>query len=146
MRTLFGAPMIDRDRAELQIAAVLGAALGVVTGYAIGKPLFGILIWGSLVQSLSAGWFIVCGLFVSECPLVVSPALVGRGRKQQSRRGGRHHDGFALSPYVPRIPARHRAGVEPGPTRKACCAKDEARGGLRPTWRSCRSYCARRER
>lgn len=38
--------MIDQDRAELQVTAVVGAALGIVTGYAIGKPLFGILIWG----------------------------------------------------------------------------------------------------
>ena len=72
MRTLFGAPMIDRDRAELQIAAVLGAALGVVTGYAIGKPLFGILIWGSLVQSLSAARFIVIGPCASRCPPLVA--------------------------------------------------------------------------
>jgi len=59
VRTLFGAPMIDRDRAELQIAAVLGAALGVVTGYAIGKPLFGILIWG-LIGAVAVSGMVYC--------------------------------------------------------------------------------------
>jgi hypothetical protein len=57
MRTLFGAPMINRDRAELQVAAVVGAALGIVTGYAIGKPYLG-AHWCSRCQRdglLSAG-------------------------------------------------------------------------------------------
>jgi uncharacterized membrane protein (Fun14 family) len=45
---------MDKDRAELQIAAVVGAVLGVVTGYALGKPLLAIVIWaliGAVVVS-----------------------------------------------------------------------------------------------
>ena len=59
VRTLSGAPMIDGDRAELQIAAVVGAALGIVTGYAIGKPLFGILIWG-LIGAVVVSGMVYC--------------------------------------------------------------------------------------
>ena len=36
---------MDKDRAKLQIAAVAGAVLGVLTGYALGKPLLVIVIW-----------------------------------------------------------------------------------------------------
>jgi hypothetical protein len=45
---------MDRDRAELQIAAVIGAVLGGVTGYATDYGWFKILIWaliGAVVVS-----------------------------------------------------------------------------------------------
>jgi len=51
------APMMDSDRAKLQVAAVVGALLGIVTGYVLGKPLLGILIWaliGAVVVSGTA--------------------------------------------------------------------------------------------
>jgi hypothetical protein len=47
--------MDPEDRAKLQGAAVVGALLGVVTGYMLGKPLFGILIWALI------GAVVVCG-------------------------------------------------------------------------------------
>jgi hypothetical protein len=52
---LFGAPIIDRDRAVLKVAAVVGVALGIVTDYALGKPLFGILIWGLIGAVIVSG-------------------------------------------------------------------------------------------
>jgi hypothetical protein len=36
--------MTSRDRAELQIAAVIGAVLGIVTYYVVGSVWFGILL------------------------------------------------------------------------------------------------------
>ena len=36
--------MIDRDRAELQVAAVIGAALGIVTYYAVGGRWLAVLL------------------------------------------------------------------------------------------------------
>jgi uncharacterized membrane protein YeaQ/YmgE (transglycosylase-associated protein family) len=45
---------MDRDRAELQVAAVVGAVLGGVTGYATDYGWFKILIWaliGAVVVS-----------------------------------------------------------------------------------------------
>ena len=49
--------LMDRDRAELEVAAVVGAVLGGVTGYALGKPLLAIVIWaliGAVVVSGAA--------------------------------------------------------------------------------------------
>jgi hypothetical protein len=46
--------LMDRDRAELQVAAVVGAVLGGVTGYATDYGWFKILIWaliGAVVVS-----------------------------------------------------------------------------------------------
>jgi hypothetical protein len=47
--------MVNPDRAELQNAAVIGAVLGIVTGYVVlGKPLLAVVIWaliGAVVVS-----------------------------------------------------------------------------------------------
>jgi hypothetical protein len=46
--------MIDRDRLELLVAALAGAALGIVTGYSLGHERLGILTWaliGAVVVS-----------------------------------------------------------------------------------------------
>jgi hypothetical protein len=48
--------MIDQDRAKLQLAAVVGAVLGIVTVGADGSSY---LSGRSLVQSLSAGFSVV---------------------------------------------------------------------------------------
>jgi uncharacterized membrane protein (Fun14 family) len=48
---------MDKDRAKLKIAAVVGAVLGIVTGYALGKPWLAIVIWaliGAVVVSGAA--------------------------------------------------------------------------------------------
>ena len=58
--------MKDRDRAKLQVAAVVGALLGIVTGYALGKPLFGILIWAFIGAAIVSGAVFVVGPFGSE--------------------------------------------------------------------------------
>jgi uncharacterized protein YqgC (DUF456 family) len=47
--------MMDPDRAKLQVAAVIGALLGIVTGYVVGHPLYGILIWGLIGAVVFAG-------------------------------------------------------------------------------------------
>jgi hypothetical protein len=47
--------MMDPDRAKLQVAAVIGALLGIVTGYVVGHPLYGILIWGLIGAVVVAG-------------------------------------------------------------------------------------------
>ena len=64
--------MTSRDRAELLVAAVIGAVLGGVTGYLLSSLVesggwLKILIGRSLVQSSSLAWFFVFGLFVREC-------------------------------------------------------------------------------
>jgi hypothetical protein len=51
-------------RAELRVAAIAGAVLGIVTGYSLGHGWFNMVIWALIAQSLSAGRFIVIGLFV----------------------------------------------------------------------------------
>jgi len=46
--------MISQDRLQLLVAALAGAALGIVTGYSLRHELFGILIWaliGAVVLS-----------------------------------------------------------------------------------------------
>ena len=43
-----------RDRAELRVAAIAGAVLGIVTGYSLGHGWFNMLIWaliGAVVVS-----------------------------------------------------------------------------------------------
>jgi F0F1-type ATP synthase assembly protein I len=47
--------MMDPDRAKLQIAAVFGAVFGILTGYVVGHPPFGILIWGLIGAVVGAG-------------------------------------------------------------------------------------------
>ena len=48
--------MTDQDRAELQVAAIIGAALGVVTGYLLGHGWLNILIWGLIGAVVVSGW------------------------------------------------------------------------------------------
>ena len=97
--------MTSRDRAELQVAALIGAVLGSVTYYVVGSVWFGTLLCKltsavhgpatcyvveadgspyfsvrSLVPSSSAGPSINFGLFVNDCfPAPLTAALVGRG-------------------------------------------------------------------
>jgi len=47
--------MTDQDRAELQVAAIIGAALGVVTGYLLGHGWLNILIWGLIGAAVVSG-------------------------------------------------------------------------------------------
>jgi len=47
------------DRVGLIIAAVVGALLGIVTGYVAGKPLLGILIW-ALIGAVVVGGAVYC--------------------------------------------------------------------------------------
>lgn len=54
---------MDSERTKLQVAAVIGAVLGIVTGYMAGKASYGVLNLRSFVQSLSPRWFIAFGLF-----------------------------------------------------------------------------------
>jgi ATP/ADP translocase len=63
--------MPKTDRTELQVAAVVGAVLGGVTGYLLSNLVesggwLKILIWAIIVQSSSVVWFLVFGLFVRE--------------------------------------------------------------------------------
>jgi ABC-type multidrug transport system permease subunit len=51
--------MTDQDRAELQVAAIIGAALGVVTGYLLGHGWLNILIWG-LIGAVVVSGLIYC--------------------------------------------------------------------------------------
>jgi uncharacterized membrane protein YeaQ/YmgE (transglycosylase-associated protein family) len=48
-------PMTDQDRAELQVAAIIGAVLGVVTGYLLGHGWLNILIWGLIGAVVISG-------------------------------------------------------------------------------------------
>ena len=47
--------MMDPDRKKLQVAAVIGAALGVVTGYLLGHGWLNIVIWGLIGAAVVAG-------------------------------------------------------------------------------------------
>jgi hypothetical protein len=55
--------MMDADRAKLQIAAVVGAVFGILTGYVVGHPPFGILIWGLIGAVVGAVAVYVIGHF-----------------------------------------------------------------------------------
>jgi hypothetical protein len=54
-----GAPMMDPDREKLQVAAIVGAALGVVTGYLLGHGWLNILIWG-LIGAVVVSGLVYC--------------------------------------------------------------------------------------
>jgi hypothetical protein len=54
-----GAPMMDPDREKLQVAAIIGAALGVVTGYLLGHGWINILIWG-LIGAVVVSGLVYC--------------------------------------------------------------------------------------
>jgi hypothetical protein len=51
--------MIDQDRARLQLAAVVGAVLGIVIGSLAGKPLLAIIIW-ALIGAVVVGGVVYC--------------------------------------------------------------------------------------
>jgi hypothetical protein len=53
--------MMDPDRAKLQIAAVFGGVFGILTGYVVGHPPFGILIWGLIGAASVPGRSTVIG-------------------------------------------------------------------------------------
>jgi hypothetical protein len=50
---------MDPDRAKLQIAAVVGALLGIVTGSVAGKPLLAIIIW-ALIGAVVISGLVYC--------------------------------------------------------------------------------------
>jgi hypothetical protein len=47
--------MMDPDRKELQVTAIIGAALGVVTGYLLGHGWLNMLIWRLIGAVVVAG-------------------------------------------------------------------------------------------
>ena len=51
--------MMDPDRKKLQVAAIIGAALGVVTGYLLGHGWLNILIWG-LIGAVVVSGLVYC--------------------------------------------------------------------------------------
>ena len=51
--------MIDQDRAKLQLAAVTGAVLGIVTGSLAGSGWFIVLIW-TLIGAVVASGLVYC--------------------------------------------------------------------------------------
>ena len=58
-RTLRSVPMIDQDRAKLQLAAVTGAVLGIVTGSLAGSGWFIVLIW-TLIGAVVVSGLVYC--------------------------------------------------------------------------------------
>jgi FtsH-binding integral membrane protein len=73
--------MTSRDRAELQVAAVIGAVLGGVTGYLLSNLVesggwLKILIWALIGAVVVTGMVFVFGLFVRECFPSPLPAAV----------------------------------------------------------------------
>ena len=73
--------MTRRDRAELQVAAVIGAVLGGVTGYLLSNLVesggwLKILIWALIGAVVVTGMVFVFGLFVRECFPSLLPAAV----------------------------------------------------------------------
>ena len=66
--------MMDPDRAKLQVAAVIGALLGIVTGYVVGHPLYGILIWGLIGDSRCCrGGLLLSGVSVMRVDATLRP-------------------------------------------------------------------------
>jgi uncharacterized membrane protein len=51
--------MTDPDRVKLQIAAVIGAVFGALTGYVAEKPLLGVLIW-ALIGAVVVATAVYC--------------------------------------------------------------------------------------
>ena len=51
--------MIDQDRAELQLAAVVGAVLGIVAGSLVGSGWFIVLIW-ALIGAVVVSGMVYC--------------------------------------------------------------------------------------
>ena len=81
---------------ELLVAAVTGAVLGIVTGYALGHEGLGIYLSGhSLAQSLLAGRSIVIGFFVSACPATMSALELDA--RLPGMRNGSHACGTAAT-------------------------------------------------
>ena len=61
---MLGRAMIQWDRIELILVAVIGAVLGGISGIVLGHDALAYLSGHSLAQSLSAGLFIALGFFV----------------------------------------------------------------------------------
>jgi hypothetical protein len=51
--------MIDQDRAELQLAAVVGAVLGIVTGSLAGSEWFIVVTW-ALIGAVVVSGMVYC--------------------------------------------------------------------------------------
>jgi hypothetical protein len=82
--------MIDQDRAKLQLAAVVGAVLGIVTGSLAGSGWFIVFIWALI------GAVVVSGLFGSECRPSLPAALVRRGAEARRITSERSYAGLVI--------------------------------------------------
>src|SRR5215469_13373636 len=81
-----GAPMTKPDRGELEVAAVVGAVLGGVTGYLLSNLVesggwLKILIWAIIGAVVVTGMVFVFELFARERPTPLPAAVVCRGTK-----------------------------------------------------------------
>jgi hypothetical protein len=52
-------PMMDPDRAKLQVAAVVGAVLGIITGYLLGHGWVLTIIW-ALIGAVVVSGMVYC--------------------------------------------------------------------------------------
>jgi F0F1-type ATP synthase assembly protein I len=52
--------MIDPDRVELQVAAVVGAVLGIVTGYLVGSGGWFIMLIWALIGAVVGSGLVYC--------------------------------------------------------------------------------------
>ena len=50
-----GKPACTGDRAELRVAAIAGAVLGIVTGYSLGHGWFNMVIWAHIGAVVVSG-------------------------------------------------------------------------------------------